>query len=164
MKLVINTQIRENYGAHDWDGKGECPQYWKSKGGNVFVVANLSEANIKRIREGGIPTLTGLIESRNLSFEETIMHYDIVEDDVKVCDSWETPVLLSWVNGRWVAKCTTVNGEYGYLHRDILEKNTEYTMLPGGDYADYRTVYTMVNGNKVSSVDLDRYLKQVAQI
>jgi hypothetical protein len=23
--LVIRTQYHENYGAHDWDGTGECP-------------------------------------------------------------------------------------------------------------------------------------------
>ena len=23
--LVIQTQVKENYGVHDWDGKGECP-------------------------------------------------------------------------------------------------------------------------------------------
>ncbi len=33
MKLFIVTQYRENYGAHSWDGKGACPQYWKNKGG-----------------------------------------------------------------------------------------------------------------------------------
>jgi hypothetical protein len=32
MKLMITTQIQENYGAHDWDGVGACPQYWKFKG------------------------------------------------------------------------------------------------------------------------------------
>ena len=31
MKLVIQTQYKENYGYHDWDGKGECPQYWDSR-------------------------------------------------------------------------------------------------------------------------------------
>jgi hypothetical protein len=36
MKLMIQTQIQENYGAHDWDGEGECPQYWKFKGGNDY--------------------------------------------------------------------------------------------------------------------------------
>ena len=41
MKLVIQTQFRENYGAHDWDGKGECPQYWKFKGGSDYVVDGL---------------------------------------------------------------------------------------------------------------------------
>ena len=43
MKIVFQTQIRENYGAHDWDGKGECPQYWKFKGGNTFV----ADVNLK---------------------------------------------------------------------------------------------------------------------
>ena len=41
MMLVIDTQYMENYGAHDWDGKGECPQYWKFKGGNEFKVTNV---------------------------------------------------------------------------------------------------------------------------
>ena len=45
MKLVIYTQFRENYGAHDWDGAGECPQYWKNKGGDTYVVEiSLAEA------------------------------------------------------------------------------------------------------------------------
>ena len=29
MKLHIVTQVEENYGAHDWDGKGLCPQIGK---------------------------------------------------------------------------------------------------------------------------------------
>ena len=40
MKLLITTQVYENYGAHDWDGKGLCPQYWKAKGGSDYVVRN----------------------------------------------------------------------------------------------------------------------------
>ena len=41
MKLVIQTQYKENYGAHDWNGEGECPQYWKFKGGETYVVPNV---------------------------------------------------------------------------------------------------------------------------
>ena len=41
MMLVIRTQYMENYGAHDWDGKGECPQYWKAKGGSEFKVTGI---------------------------------------------------------------------------------------------------------------------------
>ena len=37
MKLHIVTQVEENYGAHDWDGEGECPQRWKMKGGNDYL-------------------------------------------------------------------------------------------------------------------------------
>jgi hypothetical protein len=36
--LVIDTQFMENYGAHDWDGAAECPQYWKYKGGSSYKV------------------------------------------------------------------------------------------------------------------------------
>ena len=32
-KVVLHYQYYENYGAHDWDGTGECPQHWKAKGG-----------------------------------------------------------------------------------------------------------------------------------
>lgn len=36
MKLYITCQYMENYGVHDWDGEGECPQYWKMKGGEEY--------------------------------------------------------------------------------------------------------------------------------
>ena len=36
--VVIATQFRENYGAHDWDGEGYCPQHWKSKGGDTYFI------------------------------------------------------------------------------------------------------------------------------
>ena len=52
MKYVVHTQFRENYGAHDWDGTGECPQYWKSKGGNTYVVeVNLEQAQTESFYE-----------------------------------------------------------------------------------------------------------------
>jgi hypothetical protein len=35
-------QYKENYGAHSWDGKGECPQYWKFKGGFDYISRELS--------------------------------------------------------------------------------------------------------------------------
>jgi len=38
-RVVVSTQVWENYGAHDWDGEGECPQYWKAKGGRDIVLA-----------------------------------------------------------------------------------------------------------------------------
>lgn len=38
MSVVVDTQYLENYGAHAWDGEGECPQRWKFKGGSVYVI------------------------------------------------------------------------------------------------------------------------------
>ncbi len=61
MMLVIRTQYMENYGAHDWDGTGECPQYWKMKGGSEYKITNVplnidyqevvSMANVERDNE-----------------------------------------------------------------------------------------------------------------
>jgi len=36
--FLVVAQYEENYGAHDWDGQGKCPQYWKKKGGDEFIV------------------------------------------------------------------------------------------------------------------------------
>lgn len=43
--IVASFQYCENYGAHDWDGKGECPQYWKYKGGADEVIASALNPN-----------------------------------------------------------------------------------------------------------------------
>ena len=40
MAVHVMTQCRENYGAHDWDGVGQCPQYWKNKGGDDYVIGD----------------------------------------------------------------------------------------------------------------------------
>jgi len=41
MQAIIETQYVENYGAHSWDGEGDCPQYWKPKGGTTYVVTDI---------------------------------------------------------------------------------------------------------------------------
>jgi|TARA_B100000809_G_scaffold7039_2_gene6993 hypothetical protein len=40
MSVHVQTSIRENYAAHDWDGQGACPQMWKNKGGDSYIVNN----------------------------------------------------------------------------------------------------------------------------
>ena len=59
--LVIWTQYRENYGAHTWDGEGDCPQHWKNKGGSTYVFENVTPKQERKIKENGIPTLAKLI-------------------------------------------------------------------------------------------------------
>lgn len=36
--ILITTQYKENYGAHSWNGEGQCPQAWKPKGGHTFQI------------------------------------------------------------------------------------------------------------------------------
>jgi hypothetical protein len=149
MKLVIQTQHKENYGAHDWDGKGECPQYWKFKGGNTFVVENITERQAGKISISGIPTLKSLIENCNESWEEYIIDWEIVADDAKVCDEWDSPIVLGYAHeaGEWVAVRVTDNtGEYGHMRKEILEKRESWSMLPAGEQANYQQQFTMEDG------------------
>ena len=77
-KILITTQVYENYGAHDWDGKGECPQYWKAKGGSDYVVKNIKEFN--RVTEI-VMALRGQIESDTVGYRENIIDWEVVADD-----------------------------------------------------------------------------------
>lgn len=78
MKLLITTQNHENYGAHDWDGVGECPQYWKAKGGSDYVVKNFT--NFNNTTEV-VMALRGQIEEDSEYFRSSIIDWEIVADD-----------------------------------------------------------------------------------
>ena len=142
MKLVIQTQIRENYAAHD-GFTGEY--YWKMKGGNTYVVRDLSPRNIERAK-GGIPTLTKLIEEKNDYYEEYILSFEVVEDDAHECEEWVTPIEFSWGGDRWLAGRTIKNDEYGYMRRGILAKREEWIPLEGGERGHYKYEYQTVDG------------------
>src|SRR6056300_77295 len=93
MKLVIITQFRENYGAHDWDGKGLCPQYWKCKGGSTYVV----DVNLDEAQDPGFYAEVGrCIAHRSDYSEEYIIGETLVDDiDFKESDhveEWESPI------------------------------------------------------------------------
>jgi len=77
-KLLITTQVYENYGAHDWDGVGECPQYWKPKGGSDYVVKKFKD--FSKVTET-VMALRGQIECDNQGFRETIINFEVVADD-----------------------------------------------------------------------------------
>ena len=76
-KLLITTQVYENYGAHDWDGQGQCPQYWKAKGGSDYVVKKFKDLN--KVTET-VMALRSQIECNNEGFRETIIGWEIVGD------------------------------------------------------------------------------------
>ena len=76
-KLLITTQVYENYGAHDWDGVGACPQYWKAKGGSDYVVRNI---NVNKATET-VMAIRDQIEEDTDAFRETIIDWSIVADD-----------------------------------------------------------------------------------
>jgi hypothetical protein len=76
MILVIRTQFMENYGAHDWDGTGECPQYWKMKGGSEYKVIGVP----LNIDYQAVVSACG-IEFSNEGAREYILDWSIEGDD-----------------------------------------------------------------------------------
>jgi hypothetical protein len=76
MKLLITTQVYENYGAHDWDGTGPCPSYWKAKGGMDYVIKKF-----KGEPTMAVMALRSQIECSNDHFQETIINFCVVKDD-----------------------------------------------------------------------------------
>jgi hypothetical protein len=81
MQLLITTQVQENYGAHDWDGEGACPQYWKFKGGNDYKynlgpVARNAEALAELVAY-----FRTRIEEDNDYYRNHIIGWEVVADD-----------------------------------------------------------------------------------
>ena len=144
-KLVIQTQYRENYAYPDWDGKGECPQAWKFKGGSTYVVNSFKDFN--KVTEV-MKQLDALITFGNEGFEEYILSWEIVPQARKVCEDWETVTQL-WLNpvGKWEALKITDNREDGYMRREILEKTESWTMAPENERLQYKAEYLMEDGD-----------------
>jgi len=95
MSVLIFTQHRENYGAHDWDGEGLCPQYWKFKGGSNYAVSAgemyPDEADDFIARDLAT-RVSQFIESRTEMFEEYILEATLVPTSEleNAVQEWET--------------------------------------------------------------------------
>jgi hypothetical protein len=70
-KLLITTQVYENYGDAD-------QPYWKPKGGGDYVIKNFKDYN--RVTET-VMAVRGQIEQNNEYFREHVIGWEIVADD-----------------------------------------------------------------------------------
>lgn len=113
MKLIIQTQFCENYGAHDWDGKGECPQYWKPKGGDTYIIdVNVNEAMDKSF----YPSVANCIEHRSDYSREYIIMSEMVDDidfdESNFVEEWESPTYAIKASDREELMCKSVARKY----------------------------------------------------
>jgi len=154
MKLVIQTQYCENYGSTD-------KPFWKFKGGDTYVVHNLTTAQSERVLRDGIPTLKALIEYKNSASEEYVNFFSIVEDDAVICEEWESPYILSWENNTWV--CRQIQSNDGSFRKPVVSKVTKYTMNMGGDKSDLEVSYVVESGAIISHKDITNYIKGYEQ-
>ena len=113
---VILTQVRENYGAHDWDGEGEVPQYWKNKGGSVYIFEGVLTTDEEiAIKEA--------INSTDEYYEEFVIAAEETTNPTDFYDEWEEPSILSF------------EGEQLIMTQDIKFNDfglTKFEMYPGG--------------------------------
>jgi hypothetical protein len=79
MKLHIWTQDYENYGAHDWDGEGECPQYWKAKGGADFFVVKFRGGEAEATT--AVMALRSSIEENSQYFRREVLGWKLVDNN-----------------------------------------------------------------------------------
>jgi len=156
MKLVIQTQIRENYAAHN-GFNGEY--YWKMKGGNTYVVEGLSMKHVDKISDNGIPTLTKLIEEKSDYFEEYVIGWTVCNDNETRWEEWEHPTVLSWGGDRWLANRTIKNDEYGYMRAEIAAAHESWIPQEGGERAHFELTYEMQSGEMVPFKDLNKALE-----
>jgi len=70
-KLLITTQVYENYGDAD-------NPYWKAKGGSDYVVKNFSDFG--RVTEV-VMALRGKVETNNEYFRENIIGWEVMAND-----------------------------------------------------------------------------------
>ena len=86
MKILLQTQIHENYGAHDWDGTGNCPQYWKAKGGNDIEIdreLTWNEAADVELVKSLVKAATAKVNRKDDYYEERVIGWDLVTPDHK---------------------------------------------------------------------------------
>jgi hypothetical protein len=81
MQLLITTQIQENYGAHDWDGKGECPSYWKFKGGIDYKFDLGPKSRNADALSELVAHFAPQIEENNDYYRNNIIGWEVVADD-----------------------------------------------------------------------------------
>jgi hypothetical protein len=146
MKVVINTQYRENYGEPG-------SPHWKFKGGDVYVIPNTAA-----LSRGEREELRNLIEYSNEMAEEYISSTHIVGDDQVVRDEWEAPIVLArGEDGRWTASVVHVND--GQFIDGIATKSETWTLLPEGERQDYTAVYTMTDDRTLTEEGLIEMIK-----
>ena len=161
--LVIQTQYKENYGD-------EQNPHWKFKGGSTYFVNDLTEGQVARIQEDGIPFLSTLIEYSNGMSQEYILDHEVRQlgknGDGKgpMCEHWETPIQFRWGGDRWLAQTNhTPCDEDNFWARGIVSKAEQWIPLAGAERSDYRCQYKTANGWFDSDSDqLKREVEQYA--
>jgi len=133
MKIAIQTQYRENYGAHDWDGVGECPQYWKCKGGSTYILRDISVETAMGVSAAKlVEGISKMISSADDYSTESVIGWELLDNcEADPCDDWEIPWTVMFDIG-------AVSGYTAYRENKLDDVSESYVMEVGGKRSDYR--------------------------
>jgi|TARA_B100001964_G_C14172924_1_gene572387 hypothetical protein len=155
MKLVIQTQHKENYAAHNEDYvHGVSEPYWKFKGGSTYIVPSYKFSSAEAT-QNTVDNLEAMLCFSNECAEESVSAWFIKEDSSRVCEDWETPTIVMPCLHGWRAMRTTDNRERGssiltlaiYMKREILERVETWDLTENGDIYNYKVEFLMEDGD-----------------
>ena len=86
--VLVYIQDRENYGAHNWNGEGDCPQYWKFKIGPTIIIKNTPSIEDA---EHYINYHYGLQDSNY--WQQWVQHIEEFNGEI---EEWREPELIDW--------------------------------------------------------------------
>jgi len=163
MKIVIQTQHRENYAAHD-EGyiHGISRPHWKCKGGSTyFVGCDVDEAQSREFWA----RIEDAIQEKNEFFEEFIICTELFDDCDFIasehCEEWETPWWVSELDGAIHFNRTVVNGEFGWMRKEIAKTHEAY-IIRDGVREDIESSYQMINHQIVLYSELEQWFNTYA--
>jgi hypothetical protein len=146
VKLVLNTQYMENYGAHSWDGEGECPQHWKPKGGSTYVVTDKSLLSSPE----AIEEIRFHISHSDEYSSVIVRGEELVSADATVCEDWETlNEVYRAEDGTYRVKSVTDNRDHGSMRHQIAFKTVDKPLA--GERGDFSVEYELTNGRTAHS-------------
>jgi len=132
IRVIFHTQFLENYGAHDWDGEGYCPQRWKPKGGSTYIVS-ATAAEIADSQWWDTVSQAICHEcsySREYVISESVVDaIDFVESDH--VEEWEEPIYATVVG--ITLEC--VRESKSFFDLKPVAKST-WTQVVGGGHID----------------------------
>ena len=156
LNLIIQTQYKENYAAHNEDYvHGVSESYWKFKGGSTYLITDVDFLNTEYLQ--GLVEETAFIHSyENSASMEYVLDWELIDEEnlSDHIEEWESPYILEKnEKGQWTSKKVTENGDMGYMKSEILSKVQVWTYVnektDERDVESYHVEYVMVDGTKV---------------
>lgn len=122
MKLIAIQQYEENYGSHTWDGEGQCPQYWKSKGTQEEILGTYSYDEVIEMGSDGIKAVIDASPKLN----EYNDYYSLTLIDWVLVDENPSDAMMEKANQYFEKYPHELGEEYSYIGLSYFLNITEF--------------------------------------